>query len=268
MTVTSKEFFDTTDPAPVESYNPDGRTPLLLLCDHASNVIPARLRQLGLHEVLLRDHHIAWDLGAADLTRRLARRLDAPALLSGYSRLVIDCNRAPGDPQSIPMVSDSVIVPGNQNLSDAAAQQRADACFWPYHHAVGDAVAVLWRHGPPPVLVAIHSFTPTFNGQHRPWHIGLLWNHDPRLMRLLQTELAQDRYQPALCIGDNQPYSARDIEFTLARHAASAGLAHVALELRQDLLADAAGREHWAGVVGDALVAALDERSLYRVEHF
>ncbi|MDX1656758.1 MAG: N-formylglutamate amidohydrolase, partial [Candidatus Competibacteraceae bacterium] len=185
------------DPPAYRVEEDTGQRPVLLVCDHASNILPARLGDLGLEQQYFQ-RHIALDIGAAGLTRRLARRLEGPAVYCGYSRLVIDCNRQPGDPTSIPPVSDGVIIPGNQDLGDPQADQRADEIFWPYHHAVGQTLSHLWRRGHPPALISIHSFTPVMNGFERPWHIGVLWNHDPRLAVPLVHRLRAD---PALCVG-------------------------------------------------------------------
>ncbi len=211
--------------------------------------------------------HIAWDIGAAEVTRILAERLDALAVLCGYSRLVIDCNRPPGGPTSIAEISDNTPVPGNRNLDDAAADARMNEVFWPYHHAITQSLAHRWRHGhgQAPALIAIHSFTQVMNGFHRPWHIGILWNRDPRLAVPL---LARLRTHPELCVGDNEPYSGRNVGFTMDTHGAAAGLPHVEVEIRQDLLADSAGCMHWATVVGDALVAVLQDETLYKVQHY
>jgi predicted N-formylglutamate amidohydrolase len=254
------------DPPAFERCNPAGTAPLLLLCDHASNSVPQRLQNLGLDAQILQHSHIAWDIGAACVTRGLAGHLNAPALLAGYSRLVIDCNRQPGDPTSIPPLSDNIPIPGNQNLGDNAAALRAETLFWPYHHAVTQDIAQLWRHGPPPAIIAVHSFTPVFNGLRRPWDIGLLWNHDPRIMQPLRRWL--EHYHSDLCIGDNQPYSGRDFGFTVEHHAAAAGLPHIGLEIRQDLIADSAGCQRWVAILGAALEAVLSNESLHRVENY
>lgn len=254
------------DPPPFTVVNPDGRSPVVLVCDHASNAIPAALRQLGLGPAEL-SQHIAWDIGAAGIARLLAARLDAPAVLAGYSRLVIDCNRAPGDPTSIAEVSDGIFIPGNRNLDDSAAEARLDEVFWPYHHAITRMLAHRWRHGHghAPALVAIHSFTPVMNGFRRPWQLGVLWNRDPRLAGPV---IAGFRAVPDLCVGDNEPYSGREVGFTMDTHGGVAGLPHVEVEIRQDLIADEEGVERWAMVVGDVLAAALVDQSLYRMIHY
>ncbi len=261
-----RPLLDSGDPPPFTVVNPDGQTPLVLVCDHASNAVPAALGQLGLGPVELAQH-IAWDIGAAGVTRRLAARLDAPAVLCGYSRLVIDCNRPPGDPTSIAEVSDGTFIPGNHALGDAAAEARVNAVFWPYHQAITQMLAQRWRHGHgrAPALIAIHSFTPVMNGFRRPWHLGVLWNRDPRLAGPL---LDRFRADPELCVGDNQPYSGREVGFTMDTHGGAAGLPHVEVEIRQDLLADEAGRERWATVVADVLAAVLRDETPHAVRHY
>lgn len=254
------------DPQPFAVVNPDGEAPVVLVCDHASNTVPDGLKRLGLGAVAL-SQHIAWDIGAAQVARLLAGRLDAPAVLAGYSRLVIDCNRSPGDPTSIAQISDGIVVPGNLNLDDAAAESRLNEVFWPYHHAITQMLAHRWRHGRgrAPTLIAIHSFTPVMNGVRRPWQIGVLWNRDPRLALPI---LARLRADPELCVGDNEPYSGREVGFTMDTHGGAAGLSHVEIEIRQDLITDGAGCERWATVIGDVLVEVLRDETLYRVQHY
>jgi predicted N-formylglutamate amidohydrolase len=241
------------EPPPFEIANAGGAAPLVLVCDHASNRVPRVLHHLGLAPAPLREH-IAWDIGAADVARRLARRFDAPLALTNYSRLVIDCNRALNDPSSIAAESDGVPVPGNRGLSQGERLQRAETLFTPYHEAVARLIAEKTARGGPPAVVSIHSFTPVFQRTRRPWHIGVLWNEDRRIAIPLLEAL---RAVPDIAVGDNEPYSARDgVGYTIAAHAESAGLVHVALEIRQDLIAISAGAEHWAGIVGHTLAAA------------
>jgi predicted N-formylglutamate amidohydrolase len=252
------------DPAPVEICHGAGKAPVLLACDHASNAVPRSLGQLGLAPEALAQH-IGWDIGAAAVTRHLAAALDAPAALAGYSRLVVDCNRDPDDPTSIPESSDGVAVPGNRQLSSEARAGRHAACFEPYHAAIAARLTALLAAGTAPALISIHSFTPVMRGVVRPWHVGILWDRDARIPIPL---LAALRADPAIAVGDNEPYSAREpAGYTVRHHAVARGLPHVAVELRQDLVASAVGASSWAARLAAALRPILARREIYRVEH-
>lgn len=252
------------DPPLYEIVNPRGSAALLLVCDHASRAIPAGLKRLGLPEPML-DRHIAYDIGAADLTRLLAERLDAPAVLAGYSRLLIDVNRQPGDPQSILEESDGVPIPGNIGLSDAEQEARAQAFHWPYHHCIDKVFAQLRRRGPEPLLFSIHTFTPTLGGRNRHWDLGVLWNRDPRLAVPLLDLLGM---HDDMTVGDNEPYSGKEIAYTLNLHAGAAGLANAAVEVRQDHCESVAELERWRDLLGDALERLLQMEHLHKVEQF
>ncbi len=271
----------------------DGRAvaDVLLVCDHASAAIPARLSDLGL-SAAERASHVAWDIGAALVTKALACRLQCPAILAGVSRLVIDCNRQPGDPSSIPAWTCGVPVPGNADLDEAEAHARADQWFWPYHREIGDELARQLRRGPVPAMISVHSFTPELNGQRRPWHVGVLSNRDRRMADPVLAALAGDpavkitagdpavkimagdpavdimASQPALVVGDNQPYSGREINYTLDSHAGAAGLPHVSFEIRQDLLADEQACQSWADRLAGVLIPVLADARLRRVQVF
>ena len=252
------------DPPPFEILNPDGAASMLMVCDHASRAIPADMNSLGLDRSAL-DRHIAWDIGAAAVTRRLSEKLDAAAVLAGYSRLLIDVNRVPGDPQSIPGISDTTAVPGNQNLAEDDQLARVENFFWPYHHAVTNSLAHLWRRGVAPAFFSIHSFTPSMGGQDRFWDIGVLWNRDPRMAVPLMDKLKETK---SLHVGDNEPYSGRDVAYTLDLHAGAAGLPNCAIEIRQDLIETAEGVDYWAGLLCHAFQDILAIDNLHRVEHF
>jgi predicted N-formylglutamate amidohydrolase len=252
------------DPAAFEIFNATGRAPILLICDHASNAVPGRLRRLGLDEEQMA-LHVAWDIGAAEVTRRLAVLLDAQAVLAGYSRLVIDCNRSLDDPTSVAGESDGIVVPGNFGLSPAARAARAEACFHPYHVAISGQLAGFAAAGIVPAVISIHSFTPVMRDFARPWHVGILWDKDRRLPVPLIAALAAD---PALVVGDNEPYSAREpAGHSVHTHAAAAGLPHTAIELRQDLIATPDGAGVWAAILAAALQPILARDDLYRIEH-
>ncbi len=249
-----------SEPPPYEVINTSGKARLLLVCDHASRRIPAQLRDLGLDELAL-GRHIACDIGAGDVTRRLSSMLDAPAVLAGYSRLVVDCNRKLHDPTAFLAISDGEFVPGNHGIDEAEKQRRANACYHPYHAAITDQLAAFDGRGIVPAFVAIHSFTRIFNRQRRPWEIGVLWDSDPRIPVPLMEQLA-DR---GIVVGDNEPYSGRaPADFTIDHHAEGGGLAHVSIEVRQDLIDHPEGVDRWSRILGEILGDILQNEDLYR----
>jgi predicted N-formylglutamate amidohydrolase len=250
------------DPPPFEIENAAGTSRALVVCDHASRAIPRALGRLGLpDEATWR--HIAWDIGAAALARALAARLDAVAVLAGYSRLVVDCNRRLEDPTCFVTLGDGQRIPGNEGLTDEDKRARATACHEPYHKAIAARLHDFHARGVTPALIAVHSFTPVLGSEPRPWAVGVLWDHDPRMALPL---LARLRAVPGLVVGDNQPYSGRHpADYTVDHHAESAGLPHVCLEVRQDELLTPAGIGRWAGLLGGALAAILADDSLYQV---
>lgn len=242
------------DPPAFSVHNEKGRAPLLLLCDHASKVVPKSLAGLGLPASAL-ERHIGWDIGGLDAARELSTMLDAPLVASGYSRLVIDCNRWPGGEGSIPEVSDGTPVPANEGLTAEHVEARAHACFWPYHQEVDRQLDRMTTAGRPICLLVVHSFTPAMKGFQRPWHVGVLWNDDPRLPAPLLAELRRD---PALVVGDNEPYSARaSYEYTLTAHARPRALPHCSLEIRQDLMATPEDARSWGKRLAPAIQAAV-----------
>lgn len=231
------------DPPPVTVENPAGRAPLLILADHARPTIPERLGDLGVCAAG-RSRHIAYDIGIEGVARTLAEQLDAPLVLAGFSRLVVDLNRRPGDEDCMPPVSDGTPVPGNRDLSPAARAARITEIHSPYHARIAGLLDGMRGGGAVPVVISMHSFTPVFAGFVRPWHIGVLWNRDQRLAAPVLEAL---RRAGDLCVGDNQPYSGRDGHgYTLPRHAEASGLPHLLFEIRQDLI-DHPGRQHGWG---------------------
>jgi len=227
----------------------DARTGLLILCDHAENTIPPAFDRLGLKEEDLH-RHIAFDLGAAAVAEQLAKRLGAPAILSCFSRLLIDPNRGLDDPTLIMQVADGLIVPGNVGLDAAAIQARLATFYTPYHQAIERALNSAIDMGRPPVIVSVHSFTQAWKGVPRPWGAGILWDKDPRLAVPLLEAL---RSIPGLEVGDNVPYSGQLKGDTLYRHGTARGLAHALIELRQDLILGADGQAEWAARLAQAL---------------
>jgi len=250
-----------TDPPVFELCHPTGAAPVLLTCDHASRIVPAALDRLGLTEVVLAQH-IGWDIGAAAVTRRLAPLLDAPAVLAGYSRLVIDCNRHPDDPSSIPSESDGIAIPANAALDGTERRERRARLFEPYHAAIDRQLAHIGVGGRAPAVISMHSFTPRMKGFARPWHIGVLWDGEGRIAKPLLAALRAE-LDPA-AVGDNEPYSAREpVGYTQRHHAFERGLPHVAIELRQDLIADGAGAAEWAERLARLLKPILATPGLY-----
>jgi predicted N-formylglutamate amidohydrolase len=254
------------DPDPYVIVNGDENTPLLLICDHASNRIPASFDKMGLTVQEL-GYHIGIDIGAAGVTRYISEKLKAPAVLCNYSRLVIDCNRQPGDPTSIPQVSDGIPVPQNQNLTESDQVQRSEAIFWPYHHCITEVGAHLWRKGTPPALFSIHSFTPELMSRHedRPWHVSILWKRDPRLaLPLLEYLRTHTDYK----VGDNEPYSGWEDAYTIDMHGAAPGLPYCAIEIRQDLISTPEDEKKWGELLSNALAEIMQDKTIFNVKHY
>ncbi len=243
------------EPAPFTYLNPHGAAPLLLVCDHASAEVPRALRGLGASTQDLR-RHIGWDLGAAQCTRLLSRALDAPAVLANYSRLVVDCNRYPSDPELVREVSDGTVLEGNIGLGASERERRMSQIYWLYHGAVAAQLARMREHQPAIGVVSIHSFSRSLGAHLRPWHVGVLWDKDERIAVPLMQALLR---AGDVVVGDNQPYSgAHPADFTLDHHAESVGLAHAAIEIRQDLIDSESGRAQWCGRLGNALAQVLN----------
>tara|TARA_R110000868_G_scaffold99983_9_gene274902 strand:- start:6835 stop:7710 length:876 start_codon:yes stop_codon:yes gene_type:complete len=215
---------------------------ILLLCDHARNAIPPHYDNLGLPASELK-RHIAYDIGMDTLTRRLARLLDVPAVLSTYSRLLIDPNRGEDDPTVLMRLSDGAVVPGNRHADAAEKEHRLALYHRPYHQAITVSIDHMMASGQSPVLISLHSFTPIWRGFARPWHAGVLWDKDDRATKSLIAALKEGG---DLIVGDNEPYTGALTGDTMNRHGTQRGLSHALLELRQDLVDSEAGIELWA----------------------
>ncbi len=220
------------EPGPFRVLNPLSEQPILLVCDHASCRFPKALGDMGL-DPFARRCHLAVDIGAGDLTVQLAERLGVTAVVHNYSRLIVDCNRQLMDPSAFLEYGDGILVTGNRSLHREDKELRADALYWPYHKAIDEQIKRLTACGGAPLFVAIHSFTPVLNGESRGWQIGVLWDTDERTK-----ELFIDGFRAAgYYVGDNEPYSGKaPQDFTIDHHAEEAGLPHVGLEIRQDLV--------------------------------
>jgi predicted N-formylglutamate amidohydrolase len=258
------------NPPAVEVVNSDAPTPLVFMGDHGGNRVPAAMTNevgpLGLPAVHL-TQHIGWDIGAASVARGLAQRLSATAVLAVYTRLLIDPNRALGDPDSIPATSDGIPIPANAGLSAADVQARADQFFWPYHMAVDRQLARHQYAGRVPLLIAIHSFTPALmsTGQPRPWHVGVMASRD---LRLADRLLAALKAKGGLVVGYNEPYSGITHGYCLKMHGLAQGLPHAQIEVRQDLIEDASGQEKWADLLADILRPIVADEALRAIQHF
>ena len=246
-------MLDPDEPDAAAIVNPLGRSPLLLIGDHGGRRVPRALAQLGLSDADLA-RHIGWDIGVTALGLALAQALDATFIHQIYSRLVIDCNRDPAAVDAMPAVSDGTVVPGNAALTPAAQAARVTAIHAPYHAAIAAEIARRTAASQPTALVALHSFTPVMRGQARPWHCGIL--HDGANDALARAMLAALQEEEDLLAGDNAPYAMDGIDYTVPRHAFSARLPYVEIEIRQDLLTDDAGIAVWAARLARLLSAA------------
>ena len=247
------DLLDANEPEPAARVNPDGASPFVLIGDHGGRRVPRRLDNLGLDDAE-RARHIGWDIGVTALGTRLAGCLDAVFIHQIYSRLVIDCNRAPGATDAIPEVGDGTVIPGNAALGPDARAARAAAVHAPYHAALAGELTRRAARGQATVLVALHSFTPIMRGFARPWHCGIL--HNGANDTVARAMLGGLRAEPGLVVGDNEPYAMDAIDYTVPRHAFAAGLAYVEIEVRQDLLADDAGIDEWAARLARLLLEA------------
>jgi len=241
------------DPSPFFVTNPDGRSPYLIIGDHAGRAVPAPLGDLGLTPEAM-DRHIAWDIGVAGLGDLLAGALDAAFVRQTYSRLVIDCNRGPDSADAAPARSDGVLIPANQGLRPAdLAARRSEICD-PYQARIAEALDARQAKGRATLMFSLHSFTPVFGGQARPWRFGVLHRGDSalslRVLALLREHLGD-------VVGDNQPYAMDGTDYTVPLHADARGLDYLELEVRQDLIADEGGQEEVAVFLAPILRAAI-----------
>jgi predicted N-formylglutamate amidohydrolase len=239
-------------PPAVEILNDRGRSPFVLICEHASNHIPAEYAKLGLNDKELA-RHIAWDIGAADVTRALSKQLDASAFLAGYSRLLIDLNRPLHVADSIPLHSEATDIVGNHSLSEAERERRARLMFHPFQDSLRAHIDQRAADGRRNILIAIHSFTPVYLGQPRSWHAGVLFDEAQALGQALISQLSRD---PLLNVGANVPYSvSAEADYALVVHGDLLGNPAVLIEIRNDLIDDAAGVAEWTDRLAQALSA-------------
>lgn len=244
------------DPPAVTIENEAGASAIVLTCEHAANVIPARYANLGLPAAELA-RHIAYDIGAAEVARHLSRHLDAPLALGGYSRLLIDCNRPLDAPSSIPVRSEATDIPGNAGLTAAERAERDRLFFAPWRERVGALLDARLAAGRPTLLIGMHSFTPIFLGVVRPWQAGVLYLRATRLAAALLAGLRED---PALIVGLNEPYCVTPTgDYTVPWLGEARGIATALFEVRQDLIADAAGAAAWGERLAGVLRRVADQ---------
>lgn len=258
MTLCENPLLGTADPAAAQLFNAVGQSPFLIVGDHAGNAIPHRLGYLGVTEAD-RARHIAWDIGVRDLGKALAQALDAPFIFQHYSRLVIDCNRDPRHPDAAPAISDGSVIPGNATITANHLAARIAAIHAPYHAQIASELARRASTARPTILIALHSFTPTLGGASRPWDVGIL--HDGGDTRFAKALLADLIARPNTKVGDNEPYRMDATDYSVPRHAYPTGLPYAEIEVRQDLLAGAAGVAAWSRILCSACKTALQRTS-------
>lgn len=260
-----KRLLSPSEPPAVRVENPKGKGKYVIVCDHASNLVPKSLGHLGLSKADL-SKHIAWDPGTEDIGRYVAKALDATAIFASYSRLVVDLNRGDDHPEIMRDTSDHVRIPGNTGLTAAQKKQRMDTLFWPYHDRITRELKRFIDKGIAPVLISVHSFTPEMDGFKRPWHIGVLWNREEKIARQLVKALR--RNNPDLVIGENEPYSLKEANYmknTISTHAESRGLPYIILEFRQDLVNTKKKAAKWAEIFLESLTPILAEPGLHKL---
>jgi len=260
---TGCRLLDRDEPPPVSILNETGSAQVLLVGDHVSNRVPRALDSLGLATPVL-GKHLAYDIGTRKLITYLSQHLDAPAVLAGYSRLVVDLNRSLEDPTVIPEVSDGIPIPGNRGLSRAQRAQRIHCFYTPYRTAIDHMLHRIRARGIVPAFISIHSFARQLaaDRRHRPWQIGLMWDKDPRIPVPLLERLRA--HPDNLTVGDNEPYSGKHAaDYTIDHHAEATGLPHVSIETRQDLVDTEDGAERWAVILEESLRDILADPSLY-----
>jgi predicted N-formylglutamate amidohydrolase len=236
---------------------------VLFICDHASPALPAAYGSLGLDPAQF-TRHIAYDIGAAALTRALADHFAAPAILTRFSRLLIDPNRGADDPTLVMRLSDGALVPGNASATAQEIEARRRLYWQPYRDAVRAQLDQMLATGPVPAIVSLHSFTPVWKGLARPWRAAVLWDSDPRMAAPLIAALRAR----GIVTGDNEPYDGALEGDTLYEHGTKRGLPHVLIEVRQDEIGDGAGVARWAGILAEVLHPVLAAPATHMIEHY
>lgn len=238
---------------------------ILLIADHAMRHLPSEYGRLGLDEAQF-ERHIAYDIGVEGLTRSLASALGCPAVMARFSRLLIDPNRGEDDPTLIRQLYDGAVIPGNYPLSEAERARRIVQYYQPFRQSVLLMAAEMQgKSVAPPVVISVHSFTPSMGGRARPWHAGILWDKDPRAALPL---IGMLRDEPGLIVGDNEPYDGALHGDTLHDICTGQGIAHVLIEVRQDLIASEESIEEWAVRLAPILASLNELPGIHEIQHF
>lgn len=252
-------LLDKDDPAPYDVFNETGQARCIIVCDHAGNTVPKKLCSLGLSKEELNKHY-ATDIGVRDVAKKLAELLDAPCLLGNYSRLVIDLNRHQKHSTAMPVKTEDGDVPGNIDIPEEEKTARIKEIHAPYHAEIEQKIETFRNKNIIPVIISIHSFTPSFFKQKRPWEIGVLWVRDPRLPVPVIKRLEDKGY----CVGNNEPYDARMLwGTTVNTHADAHGLPNILFEIRNDLLSSIKEKEAIAALLADVMAPELKKNDLY-----
>ena len=260
-----KTLLSLDDVSPYITLNPNSITPVLLVCDHASNRFPKSLGTMGL-DYLDRLSHITVDIGSRATTESLARQLNTTAILCQYSRLIVDCNRNISDNSAYLDKSDGVDIPGNQNLNDNEKEIRESEIYWPYHNAIDTQISRLKRQKVSPIIISIHSFTPFFAGNKRSTELGILWDSDNRLPDIFFSYL--NKNYKHLNVGNNKPYTGRMKNDSLYRHGTKQGLANILIEIRQDLIIDSAKQKEFSKIIAKPLLENKSNDHLFKKKFF
>lgn len=248
-------FVRSTAAAPVAVLNRKGSGSAVLICEHASNYVPQGYDRLGLAAADLQ-RHIAWDIGALALAEQLSALLDAPLVFATHSRLVLDLNRDLAAADSIVTESEGTLVPGNVDLSLTERRWRSDWLYAPFHAAIETLIDERLSHGLATAVISIHSFTPQYHGESRPWHVGVISRRDRRLADRILESVRRDA---SLCVGDNLPYAPEQgVYHSIDRHAERRGLPGAMIEVRNDLISNCLGQTQWAGRLAHDFKWALD----------
>jgi predicted N-formylglutamate amidohydrolase len=250
---------------PFEIVEGDRGNGLVLVADHAMRALPDEYGSLGLPPGEF-ERHIAYDIGIERVTRRLAHLLGVPAIMASFSRLLIDPNRGADDPTLVRQVYDGTIIPGNYPISEEELTRRRQDFYEPYHDAVSALIAsAAAQSATAPLVIALHSFTPSMGGKMRPWHVGLLWDGDRRAVGHLFDALAAD---PSITVGDNEPYDGALPGDTMSRHCTANGIAHALIEIRQDMIAHDDAADDWADRLAPILDAVNARPDIHQTQVF